>query len=175
MSCEYLSMELMDKWIIFGFTICYQGLQQEHANKMWISALESSWVITLFRDEVIYIHQLIQTFFENVKGCGKKVSEVKECCSTAVQKASHKHRERRKFLRTSLKEFGLLLSDQPGLLGPKALLVCIALCYARDEVLWFIRHNEYPPPQKIKGIFYYFFTHYFPDCESYLNTFEKVT
>jgi NCK-associated protein 1 len=32
---------------------------------------------------------------------------------------TYKHRERRKFLRTALKELGLILTDQPGLLGPK--------------------------------------------------------
>lgn len=37
------------------------------------------------------------------------------CCRT------YKHRERRKFLRTALKELGLILTDQPGLLGPKVL------------------------------------------------------
>jgi len=30
-----------------------------------------------------------------------------------------RHRERRKFLRTALKELALILTDQPGLLGPK--------------------------------------------------------
>jgi NCK-associated protein 1 len=36
--------------------------------------------------------------------------------------SAHRHRERRKFLRTTLKELGLILTDQPGLLGPK---VCV--------------------------------------------------
>lgn len=44
------------------------------------------------------------------------------------------HRERRKFLRSALKELGLLLTEQPGLLGPKALIVFMALSMARDEV-----------------------------------------
>jgi hypothetical protein len=38
--------------------------------------------------------------------------------------SAHRHRERRKFLRTTLKELGLILTDQPGLLGPK---VCVTL------------------------------------------------
>ena len=29
------------------------------------------------------------------------------------------HREKRKFLRTTLKELGVVFTDQPGLLGPK--------------------------------------------------------
>lgn len=31
------------------------------------------------------------------------------------------HRERRKFLRSALKELATVLSDQPGLLGPKVI------------------------------------------------------
>ncbi|XP_018322242.1 membrane-associated protein Hem [Agrilus planipennis] len=150
-SCEYLSLESMERWIIFGFLLCHQGLQQDHLNKMWVSALESSWVIPLFRDEVVHIHSYIQSYFESLKGYSKRVSEVKDCYSQAVQKASYKHRERRKFLRTSLKELGLILTDQPGLLGPKALMVFIGLCLARDEVHWLLRHNDNPPQQKSKG------------------------
>ncbi|KAF5295542.1 hypothetical protein FQR65_LT10405 [Abscondita terminalis] len=150
-SCEYLSLESMERWVIFGLILCHQGLQQEPFNKMWVSALESSWVIPLFRDEVVYIHSYVQTFFETLKGYGKRVSEIKDCCTHAVQKAGYKHRERRKFLRTALKELGWVLTDQPGLLGPKALMVFIGLCLARDEVYWLLRHNDNPPQQKGKG------------------------
>ncbi|XP_045766160.1 membrane-associated protein Hem [Maniola jurtina] len=150
MSCEYVSLESLERWVIFGFALCHQMLQQDHANKMWVSALESGWVVALFRDEVIYIHTYIQSFFDGIKGYGKRISEVKDCYHHSVQKAGYKHRERRKFLRTALKELGLILTDQPGLLGPKALLIFIGLCYARDEVFWLLRHND-NPPQKVKG------------------------
>lgn len=150
-SCEYLSLDTLERWIIFGFMLCHQSLSQDQASKMWISALESSWVTPLFRDEVIYIHAYIQAFFDTLKGYSKKISEVKDCYSQAIQKAGYRHRERRKFLRTALKELGLILTDQPGLLGPKALLVFIGLCFARDEVYWLLRHNDNPPTQKGKG------------------------
>jgi PREDICTED: similar to membrane-associated protein hem (dHem-2) len=55
------------------------------------------------------------------------------------------HRERRKFLRSALKELGLILSDQPGLLGPKILLLLMGLSFARDEVNWLLRHYLNPP------------------------------
>lgn len=45
----------------------------------------------------------------------------------------------------------MLLSDQPGLLGPKALLVFMALSYARDEVHWLIRHSENQPLRQGKS------------------------
>ena len=59
---------------------------------------------------------------------------MKECYNTAVTTAAANHRERRKFLRTALKELVLICSDQPGLLGPKALFVFMGLCFSRDEI-----------------------------------------
>uniref|UniRef100_A0A1B6E8D2 Membrane-associated protein Hem n=1 Tax=Clastoptera arizonana TaxID=38151 RepID=A0A1B6E8D2_9HEMI len=151
LSCEYLSLESMERWIIFGFMLCHHALGQEQPNKLWVSALEANWVIALFRDEVIYIHAYIQVFFDTIKGYSKRISEVKDCYNQAIQKATYRHRERRKFLRTALKELGLILTDQPGLLGPKALLIFIGLCFARDEIYWLLRHNDNPPQQKSKG------------------------
>lgn len=151
MSCEYLSLDTMERWVVFGLLLIHPALQQDQLNKLWISALESSWVIPLFRDEVIYTHQYIIGFFDTIKSYSKRVSEVKECHTQALQKSGYKHRERRKFLRTALKELGLILMDQPGLLGPKALMVFMGLCYSRDEVLWLLRHNDNPPQQKSKG------------------------
>ncbi|XP_039285471.1 membrane-associated protein Hem [Nilaparvata lugens] len=151
MSCEYLSLESLERWIIFGFMLCHHKLNKEQSNKLWLMALENSWVITLFRDEVIFIHAYIQNLFDGIKGYGKRVSEVKDCYNQAIQKATYKHRERRKFLRTALKELCLIFTDQPGLLGPKALLIFIGLCFAKDEVYWLLRHNDNPPQQKSKG------------------------
>lgn len=152
MSCEYVSLEMMERWIIFGLLLNHQMLGQSNpATNMWISALEGCWVVALFRDEVIYIHQYIQNTFEGMKGYSKRISEVKDAYNTALQKASLMHRERRKFLRTALKELALIMTDQPGLLGPKALLIFIGLCFARDEILWLLRHNDNPPIVKSKG------------------------
>lgn len=152
MSCEYLSLETLDRWIIFGLLLNHQLLgQTPKATSMWISALESSWLVALFRDEVIHIHQYIQNTFDGMKGYSKRISEVKDCYNHATQKAGLLHRERRKFLRTALKELALLITDQPGLLGPKSLLVFTALCYARDEILWLLRHSDNPPVVKNKG------------------------
>jgi len=64
------------------------------------------------------------------------------------------HRERRKYLRNALRELVTVFSDQPGLLGPKILYVLMALSFARDEVLWQLRHLDiWPqkPNQKSRG------------------------
>ena len=139
--CEYLSLATIEHWIVFGFAVCHSSLTQPTANELWGLALQSGWVMMLFRDEVIYIHSYIQTFFESIKGYGKKVSEVKELANLAVQNASVTHRERRKFLRSAIREMALLCADQPGLLGPKALFIFMGLCFCRDEVRQSIRSH----------------------------------
>ncbi|OXA44151.1 membrane-associated protein Hem [Folsomia candida] len=151
--CEYLSLDLMERWIIFGFLLCHHVLnsQQSPADEMWLSALRSSWVVTLFRDEVLHTHSYVIGFFDTIKGYNKRISEVKDAYTYAVQNAALMHRERRKFYRTALKEMALIMTDQPGLLGPKALYVFMGLCYARDEVVWLIRHHDNPPQHKGKS------------------------
>ena len=149
--CEYLSLATIEHWIVFGFSVCHPSLSQgQTANELWTLALQSGWIMTLFRDEVVYIHQYLQTFFEGIKGYGKKVKEIQELYNTALQKASELHKERRKFLRSAIREMALLCSDQPGLLGPKALFVFMGLCFCRDEVIWLIHHHENPPVRQTK-------------------------
>lgn len=73
--------------------LCHQASfnhqQKDHGGSedMWLSALRSSWVITLFRDEVLYIHQYIISFFDGIKGYGKKISEVKDASNYAIANA----------------------------------------------------------------------------------------
>ncbi|XP_064476565.1 membrane-associated protein Hem-like isoform X2 [Ornithodoros turicata] len=145
MPCEYLSLETMERWIIFGFLLIHPYLQQPPAQALFQGALSNGWAVTLFRDEVLQVHAYAQQFFESLKGHGKRASEVKEAFSAALQTAPLVHRERRKFLRSALKELALVLAEQPGLLGPKALYVFMGLSLARDEVCWLIRHCENPP------------------------------
>ncbi|KAI1280571.1 Membrane-associated protein Hem [Halotydeus destructor] len=143
--CEYMSLDVMERYVLFGFMLIHQSLQQPNAQDLFSKALQCGWVTTLFRDEVIPTHAFVQSFFESFKGYSKRVTDVKEAHAWVLSNASHIHRERRKFLRSALKELGLILSDQPGLLGPKSLLVFMGLSFARDEVQWLLRHYDNPP------------------------------
>lgn len=151
MPCEYLSLETMERWIILGFLLLHPYLQQPPAQALFLQALSNGWALTLFRDELLAVHPYAQQFFEGLKGHGKRASEVKEALGQAVQSAPLVHRERRKFLRSALKELALVLAEQPGLLGPKALYVLMGLSLARDEVCWLVRHNELGPPSRAPG------------------------
>uniref|UniRef100_A0A8C7DFC9 Nck-associated protein 1 n=1 Tax=Oncorhynchus kisutch TaxID=8019 RepID=A0A8C7DFC9_ONCKI len=143
MPCEYLSLDAMEKWIVFGFILCHGVLNSDQAAlSLWKLALQSSTCLCLFRDEVFHIHKAAEDLFINIRGYNKRVNDIKECKEQALSHAGLMHRERRKFLRSALKELATVLSDQPGLLGPKALFVFMALSFARDEIIWLLRHAD---------------------------------
>lgn len=148
MRCEYLPLDTIERWIIIGYMVCPTLLQSNERNHgLWRPALQNSYCITLFRDEVLMFHKYIEVFFDSIKGFGKRVAEVKESAAVALQNAGALHKERRKFLRSALLELIQILTDQPGLLGPKALYVLMAFSFTRDEILWLVRHNEHPHPK----------------------------
>jgi len=74
---------------LVGFLLCHQALNnaQLPADDMWLSALKCSWVLALFRDEVVFIHPYIIAFFDTIKGYNKRLSEVKDAYTYAVQHA----------------------------------------------------------------------------------------
>ncbi|XP_059186269.1 nck-associated protein 1-like [Centropristis striata] len=149
MACEYLSMEVVERWIIIGFLLCHSSLNSHAASQeLWKMALRSGLFLVLTRDEVLNIHKVSEDLFDSIKGYSKRVADIKECREHAILNSGAMHRERRQYLRGALKELYKVLEDEPGLLGPKALFVFMALSFSRDEVLWLVRHSENMP--KIK-------------------------
>lgn len=74
--------------------MCHQTLQiqpqvqdENVGHKLWLKTLETNWTIALFRDEIVFIHSFIQSFFDTLKGYGKRISEIKEAHVIATQKA----------------------------------------------------------------------------------------
>ncbi|CAP24240.1 Protein CBR-GEX-3 [Caenorhabditis briggsae] len=151
MACEYLSIDIIDRWIIFCATICHSSLLND-ANilSMWQAAVQTNFCIRLFRDETFLTHQEIQTYFESTKDKSKRLQDLKEAIHMSSSSIGV-HADRRRFLRSSLRELSLLLRDQPGLLGPKILYVWMALGAGRDEVIWLLRHQVEMPLIAKKG------------------------
>ncbi|KAI6193204.1 Membrane-associated protein gex-3 [Aphelenchoides besseyi] len=142
-ACEYLSLETMDRWIVFGVTVCHSALLSEPMlEQMFYKSLEHSLSLRLFRDEPLLTHPLLITFFDGIKGYSKRVQELKQRHQDTLQTCASFHAHRRQFVRTALKEMCLLIRDQPGLLGPKVLFVWMGLSLARDEVVWLLRHAD---------------------------------
>ncbi|KAL2091459.1 hypothetical protein ACEWY4_013722 [Coilia grayii] len=149
MACEYLSLEVMERWIILGFMLCHSSLNTNQASQeLWKMALRSGLYLTIIREETINIHKFSEDYFDGLKGYGKRVADIKECRENTIANCGAIHREKRLYLRNALKELCKVLEDEPRLLGPKALFVFMALSFSRDEVLWLVRHSENIPKTK---------------------------
>ena len=134
---ELIPLESVELWIYFSYLLCYQAFSQSNeVTAMWKRVLNFNFTLTLFRDETVDVFKLAETTFEKVK-VAKRI--VKEMETQATSNAAGIHRERRRYLRAVLKEACVLFHDQPGLLGPKALLVFQLISYGRDEVVWLIK------------------------------------
>ncbi|XP_051630911.1 LOW QUALITY PROTEIN: nck-associated protein 1-like, partial [Manacus candei] len=144
MACEYLSLEVMERWIVLGFLVCPGALGgSPPCQELWRRALQGSLFVTLVRDEALPVHRVTEELLGGIKGYGKRVADVRECRDHALAHSGSLHRGRRSFLRGAVRELVALLQDQPGLLGPKALLVFVALSLCRDEITWLSRHAEH--------------------------------
>ncbi|VDD97664.1 unnamed protein product, partial [Enterobius vermicularis] len=85
-ACEYLSLDVMDRWIILGVTVCHSNLLQDSViANLWQRALQTGLAIRLFRDEILIVHQTVQAFFDSIKGYSRKIQEVKDHYSMALQ------------------------------------------------------------------------------------------
>uniref|UniRef100_A0A8B9DJR1 NCK associated protein 1 like n=1 Tax=Anser cygnoides TaxID=8845 RepID=A0A8B9DJR1_ANSCY len=58
MACEYLSLEVMERWILMGFLVCPGALgMSPQCLELWRLALQGSLYLTLLRDEVLQVHK----------------------------------------------------------------------------------------------------------------------
>ncbi|KAE9415969.1 hypothetical protein Angca_008386, partial [Angiostrongylus cantonensis] len=138
-ACEYLSLDVMDRWIVLCTIICHSSLlNDKNVFHLWQMSLQMGICLRLFRDEIFNTHHEVQQFFDSIKGFHKRSQEVKDWYSVALQQSASIHADRRRFLRAALRELCLFMKDQPGLLGPKILFV-----------LWLLRHlSEWPSSNK---------------------------
>ncbi|KAI5615420.1 nck-associated protein 1 isoform X3, partial [Silurus asotus] len=148
MPCEYLSLDTMEKWIVFGFILCHAALNSDPAAlSLWKLALQSSSCLCLFRDEVFHIHKAAEDLFVNLRGYNKRVNDIRECKESALSHAGSMHRERRKFLRSALKELATVLADQPGLLGPKESGLFLWFSFCQFNALMYLRGGGGSKPE----------------------------
>ncbi|KAK2508331.1 hypothetical protein MC885_006275 [Smutsia gigantea] len=131
MACEYLSVEVMERWIIIGFLLCHGCLNSNsQCQKLWKLCLQGSLYISLIREDVLQVHKVTEDLFSSLKGYGKRVADIKESKEHVIANSGQFHCQRRQFLRMAVKEL------------ETALFAFMALSFIRDEVTWLVRHTE---------------------------------
>uniref|UniRef100_A0A8V5GWR2 Uncharacterized protein n=1 Tax=Melopsittacus undulatus TaxID=13146 RepID=A0A8V5GWR2_MELUD len=143
MPCEFLPLEVMERWILLGFLLCPCALgSAPPCLQLWLRALRGSRRLRLLREEALAVHAAAEELLGSMRGYGKRVADVKECREHAVAHSGSLHRARRQFLVGAVRELEALLREQPGLLGPKAPQLLLALSLCRSELRWLLQHME---------------------------------
>uniref|UniRef100_A0A7N9CXJ9 NCK associated protein 1 like n=1 Tax=Macaca fascicularis TaxID=9541 RepID=A0A7N9CXJ9_MACFA len=76
MACEYLSVEVMERWIIIGFLLCHGCLNSNsQCQKLWKLCLQGSLYITLIREDVLQVHKVTEDLFSSLKGFHLRIFE----------------------------------------------------------------------------------------------------
>ncbi|EPY82946.1 nck-associated protein 1-like isoform 1 [Camelus ferus] len=124
MACEYLSVEVMERWIIIGFLLCHGCLNSNsQCQKLWKLCLQGSLYITLIREDVLQVHKVTEDLFSSLKGYGKRVADIKESKEHAIANSVGQY-------------------CWCGYTIVSALFAFMALSFIRDEVTWLVRHTE---------------------------------
>ncbi|VDK88859.1 unnamed protein product [Dibothriocephalus latus] len=98
LSCELLPYEVMERWVIFGYLVIYPTLtEDDDAFSRLRLALRNSYVVVLYRDEVVHVHSLLTSFLETVwtaRSTSKRLTDIKESLSVACSQAPGVHSDR---------------------------------------------------------------------------------
>ncbi|NWU57805.1 NCKPL protein, partial [Dromas ardeola] len=128
MACEYLSLEVMERWILMGFLVCPGALgSSPQCLELWRLALQGSLYVTLLRDEALQVHKVTEEVLGSLKG-----AQGHRCQPRAIDASL-------------VAVFGgstpCLVPSNPR--SAQALFVFMALSFCRDEVSWLVRHAEH--------------------------------
>ncbi|PAV70365.1 hypothetical protein WR25_24412 [Diploscapter pachys] len=77
MTCEYLSLDVMDRWVMLCSTICHTTLLTNQViHHLWQSSLQMGLCIRLFRDEVVWLLRHINEWPSSNKKGHKQTDEL---------------------------------------------------------------------------------------------------
>ncbi|KAL2631653.1 hypothetical protein R1flu_016339 [Riccia fluitans] len=155
-------IEAYREWVLFGYLVCPSELLRTNGIEIAMAILRETLVLTLFRDEVLLVHEEYQQYvlpkiaeskklakagrtkgreadaeYNQAKQVEKNICEVQEISITTCDNV---HREHRMFLKQELSRMVIFFTDQPTLLAPNIQMVFSAIAMARSEVVWFFSH-----------------------------------
>ncbi|XP_038690030.1 protein NAP1-like isoform X2 [Tripterygium wilfordii] len=150
------------EWALLGYLVCPDELLRVTSIDIALVVLKENLVLTLFRDEYLFLHEDYQLYvlprilqskkiaksgrtkqkeadleYSVAKQVEKMISEVHE---QALLSCDATHRERRILLKQEIGRMVLFFTDQPSLLAPNIQMIFSALALAQSEVIWYFQH-----------------------------------
>lgn len=141
-------------WTVYCFLLCPSALADPRNMAMLRVTLNDSFVVPLFREEMLFIQDEFEQLFSwyppkgsPVKFPEKPKKQIVETIKDSLQRMPFQHIEQRNLCRHELSRLLKLVEDTPGLIAPKYPVVMSCLALARVELLWYFRHTGRPPPR----------------------------
>ncbi|GAM28510.1 hypothetical protein SAMD00019534_116860 [Acytostelium subglobosum LB1] len=142
------------QWVIFGYLIAPGALTTPNTIELLKAALSEGFNLPVYREISYAIHNEFSALFKNYKSktvqLQKQKKIIKDAAQASTQDAPRRHYEKRIYLRQELDAMWNLFRDKPCLLAPKINVLLAALSMAKEEVLWYFRHLDAVPPEKVK-------------------------
>lgn len=141
-------------WFVFGMLVSPEDLEYQGAMNLVKFVLSEGPNTALVRDESAFLYMNYEYMFDNYKSKTVKLGKLKplfkEGTTAGFAEAALHHRERRIFYRQEIENLYNLLSDTPGLIGPKFQILVAVLSGAKEEIMWFVRHKDKIPGKRGK-------------------------
>ncbi|XP_031487983.1 protein NAP1 [Nymphaea colorata] len=150
------------EWVLLGYLVCPSELLRVTGIDISMVALKENFILPLFRDEYILLHEEYQLYvlprvseskrmaksgrtkqkeadleYTVAKQVEKMICDVHE---QALMTCDAIHHERRVMLKQEIGRMVLFFTDQPSLLAPNIQMVFSALALSRYEILWYFQH-----------------------------------
>ena len=162
-----ITSQNIPQWVMYGYLVCPGALfhpapKRAVAMDFLKTVLSDTFIVPVFRDQVLYIHEEFHTLFgwfpskamEYKFDKGVKPRKIiAEAAAAATNMSGKHHKERRAMLRQSLELLNLLVEDSPGVLAPQAPAALACLAMSKAEIMWFFWHDPQirQPPVIHKG------------------------
>lgn len=118
--CKFLSTDRLIGWLSYGYLLAPAELLASEANMAALMAvLADGFVLPVYRTETLYIHAAFDQVLAALKDHKKTRIMVVDQLNKAITDGPRFHSDRRTYLRQALGPLLAIVSDKPGLLGPK--------------------------------------------------------
>eukprot|EP00912_Choanoflagellata_sp_UC4_P001196 UC4_evm1s748 len=144
----FYSVDEMLRWVSIGYLMIPGECEVGNAVFVITKALTDGFLVTLFRDKTLMVHEAfdkVMTTWKDARKLSKLKTTLTDLITNAAAECPAFHADKREFLRQQLQQLLLFVTDKPGLMGPKAAMLLTGMAMARDEILWFVRHIGFVP------------------------------
>jgi NCK-associated protein 1 len=144
---DLLNLDKIKQWIQYGYLICPSELSRPGSVEALLKCLKDGFILPIYRDRYINHHELYEDLFDNYKKDKFKLKKEQKKLLKDTQSdwpaTLRYHQELRTLFRVELQSAIQFFTEFPHCISPKIQHIFALLHLSRDEILWYIKHQNY--------------------------------